>query len=112
MQRARRSIQTWLRQVELGWGERAAATARSLVPLLTPLPAADFLAAGEAAAIHGHGLDDLIAWFDAMLEHDVVEVEIDRGGQRMVLSYVAVNVPQGAARQMMYGVLRRGYASH
>lgn len=63
MQRARRSIQTWLRQVELGWGERAAATARSLVPLLTPLPAADFLAAGEAAAIHGHGLDDLIAWF-------------------------------------------------
>ena len=63
MQRARRTVQTWVHQIELGWGERAATTARSLVPLLTPLPASDFLAAGEAAAIRGHGLDDVIAWF-------------------------------------------------
>lgn len=60
---------------------------------------------------HTRTADDLIAWFDAMLEREAVEVDIDRGGQRVVLTFVAVNVPQGAARQMMYGVLRRGYES-
>lgn len=64
---------------------------------------------GSPTDDHTRTADDLIAWFDAMLERDAVEVEIDRGGQRMVLTFVAVNVPQGAARQMMYGVLRRGY---
>ena len=64
---------------------------------------------GSPTSDHTRTADDLIAWFDAMLERDTVEVEIDRGGQRMVLTFVAVNVPQGAARQMMYGVLRRGY---
>lgn len=66
---------------------------------------------GSPTADHTRSADDLIAWFDAMLDVGTVSVEIERTGARTTLVFETVNVPQGAARQMLYGVLRRGYGT-
>lgn len=63
MQIRRRVLDSWLRDLRVGWGERAALAAGDVAPLLPACRLVDLHGIGNRLACDGHALDDVLAWF-------------------------------------------------
>lgn len=99
----RRAFEAWLHDLRVGWGDRAARTAGSLVPLLADGRNSDLRSLGARLAAEGHALDAVLAWFDLLARHSrQFRGRLERGG--------IVDLAAGWADGALRGDDRRGAA--
>jgi hypothetical protein len=59
----RRALDSWIGQIQAGWGDRAACTARALSPTISQWnPQPNWHEFGAQLAGYGHPLDDAVEW--------------------------------------------------